>query len=165
MVINKDTPTDAVLPFIKKEQFEKLVEECDEVPLDKSIFAMTCGEFIETLEDKFIEDMFREPNLFTMVGKYKTYKREMEQLDKYLKLNEFKLDPEEERAQVGIVFPTFAENILLTVTEYFHLKSFEEAENIPFSNYLLITKSKNAEAKYSRTYHKLIEAKSKMKKK
>lgn len=165
MVITENTLTATVLPFLTKEQFEKLVEQCDEVQLDKSIFAMTCGEFIESLDDEFIENIFHKTYLFEAIGQYKTYKREMEQLDKFLKLNEFKLTPEEEKAQVGIIFPTFPERILMTVTEYFHLKSFDEAENVPFSNYLMIIKAKNADSKYERNYQRIMEAKAKTKRK
>lgn len=165
MVINATTLTSTVLPYITKEQFEYLVEQCEEVPLEKSIFSMTCGEFIESLEDEFMENIFKDQYLCNVIGRYKTYKREMDQLDKYLKLNEFKLTPEEEKAQVGITFPTFPERILMTVTEYFHLKSFDEAENVPFSNYLMIVKAKNADSKYERNFNKIMEAKAKMKKK
>lgn len=165
MVISENTLTNTVLPYITKEQFEYLVEQCDEVPLEKSIFSMTCGEFIESLEDEFMENIFKGQYLCNVIGRYKTYKREMDQLDKYLKLNEFKLTPEEEKAQVGITFPTFPERILMTVTEYFHLKSFDEAENVPFSNYLMIVKAKNADSKYERNFNKIMEAKAKMKKK
>lgn len=163
MVINEKTFTISVMPYITKEQFDKLVEQCDEVPLDKSLFDMSCGEFIQSMEEEFILNIFNEEYLFDAIGKYKTYKSEMDQIDQYLRLNEFKLSAEEERAQLGINFPSFPERILLTVTEFFHLHSFKEAEKIPFSNYLIVINSKNADTKYERQYHKIMEQKNKMK--
>lgn len=165
MVINEETPTISVLPYITKEQFEKLVEECDEVPLDKPLLDMTCGEFIQSMEEEYIDNIFKEPFLFNAIGKYKSYKAQMEQIDTYLKLNEFKLSSEEERAQIGINFPSFPERILMTVTEFFHLHSFKEAEKIPFTNYLVVANSKNADAKFERQYQKIIDQKNKMKRK
>lgn len=164
MVITENTHTMAVLPFMTKDDFDRLVDECDEVPLDKSVFDMTCGEFIETLDDGYAAKFLEEEYILAAAGKIKRYKREMEMLDRYLRLNDFKPSPEEERAKAGITFPTFAESILMTVTEYFHLKSFEEAESIPFSNYLLINKSQNATAKYDRNYRKITEEKARRKK-
>ena len=80
MVINEETPTISVLPYITKEQFEKLVEECDEVPLDKPLLDMTCGEFIQSMEEEYIDNIFKEPFLFNAIGKYKSYKTQREQI-------------------------------------------------------------------------------------
>ena len=165
MVIDEKTLTMTVLPYMSKEQFDELVEKCEEVPLDKPLLEMTCGEFIQSMEDDFLNEIFKEPYLYDAVGKYKSYKAQMEQIDTYLKLNEFKLSSEEERAQIGINFPSFPERILMTVTEFFHLHSFKEAEKIPFTNYLVITNSKNADAKFERQYGKIMEQKNKMKRK
>lgn len=165
MVIDEKTLTMTVLPYMSKEQFNELVEKCDEVPLDKPLLDMTCGEFIQSMEDDFLNEIFKEPYLYDAIGKYKRYKAEMEQIDQYLKLNEFKLSSEEERAQMGINFPSFPERILLTVTEFFHLHSFKEAEKIPFTNYLVVVNSKNADAKFERQYQKIIDQKNKMKRK
>lgn len=165
MVINEETPTISVLPYITKEQFDELVDKCSEVPLDKPLLDMTCGEFIQSMEEDYIENIFKEPFLFNAIGKYKSYKAQMEQIDTYLKLNEFKLSSEEERAQIGINFPSFPERILMTVTEFFNLHSLKEAEKIPFTNYLVVVNSKNADAKFERQYQKIIDQKNKMKRK
>lgn len=165
MVLNEQTPTISVLPYVTKEQFDELVDKCSEVPLDKPLLDMTCGEFIQAMEDDYINGIFKEPFLFQAIGKYKSYKAQMEQIDTYLKLNEFKLSSEEERAQMGINFPSFPERILMTVTEFFHLHSFKEAEKIPLTNYLVVVNSKNADAKFERQYQKIIDQKNKMKKK
>lgn len=165
MVIDEKTLTMTVLPYMSKEQFDELVEKCEEVPLDKPLLEMTCGEFIQSMEDDFLNEIFNETYLYDAVGKYKSYKAQMEQIDTYLKLNEFKLSSEEERAQIGINFPSFPERILMTVTEFFHLHSFKEAEKIPFTNYLVITNSKNADAKFERQYQRLMDQKNKMKRK
>lgn len=165
MNITKRTLTSTVLPFLTKDEFENILEKCEEVPLDKSLFHMTCGEFIKSLDDSFVEDIFKERYILDVFGKLKTYKREMDQIERYLKKNEFKPTADEERATQGIHFPSFPERILMTVTEYFHLKSFEEAENIPFSNYMIIINAKNADSKYERQYNRIMENKAKMKNK
>lgn len=165
MVIDEKTLTMTVLPYMSKEQFDELVEKCEEVPLDKPLLEMTCGEFIQSMEDDFLNEIFNETYLYDAVGKYKSYKAQMEQIDTYLKLNEFKLSSEEERAQIGINFPSFPERILMTVTEFFHLHSFKEAEKIPFTNYLVVVNSKNVDAKFERQYQKIIDQKNKMKRK
>lgn len=165
MEITKDTLTQTALPYLTEKDFDALMEKCQEVQLEKPLLKMTCGEFIQTLEEDYPLVFFKERYLFNAIGKLKEYKREMEQIEKYLKLNEFKTSADEERAQIGVHFPSFQERILLTVTEYFHLHSFDEAENVPFSHYLIIMNAKNADSKFERNYNQIIENKAKMNKK
>lgn len=165
MVINNKTLTQTVLPFLDEKAFDELMAKCDEVPLEKSLLDMTCGEFILTLDENYPLTFFKETYLMDCIGKLKSYKSQMEQIEQYMKLNEFKTSSEEERAKIGIHFPSFAERILLTVTEFFHLHSFDEAEKIPFSNYLVVMNAKNADSKYERNYNQIIENKAKMNKK
>lgn len=165
MVINSKTLTRTVLPFMDEATFDELVEKCPEVQLEKPLLEMTCGEFIQTLDENYPLNFFKETYIMDAIGKLKSYRSQMEQIERYMKLNEFKTSSEEERAQIGVHFPSFAERILLTVTEFFHLHSFDEAENVPFSNYLVVMNAKNADAKYERNYNQIIENKHKTKNK
>ena len=151
MVITTSTPTVLVLPILTYDVLEKLMETTPLMEMEKPIWKMTCGEFIECLDEEAI-------------GHLKCFKRDMESLQRYLNLNEIKETSEENQAKQGVVFPTFQETILITVAEFFHLRNFEEAEDIPFSNFLLINKYKTANAKFERNLNKIITSKSKMKK-
>lgn len=162
MLINKDTDTLSAMNVLTIDDFNQLLEECEAVELDKPIVNMTCGEFIETLDDDYIETFFKEEKLFIAIGKLKQFRNEMEQINRFLKLNDFEPTMDEKQAQNGVHFPTLGEKILLTVTEYFHLHSFEEAEKIPFSNYLIIHKANTADAKFERNLNKIYDMKRKM---
>lgn len=165
MEITADTPTIQVLPLLTEGYLETLMEKLPARPMKKPIWDMTCGEFIRTLDDDYVHTFFQEDTIGLAIGRLKTYKEDMEKLDKYLKLNEVPETNEEKQAKRGIVFPSFGENILLTVAEFFSLKSLEEAENVPFADYLIVQKHKSANAKFERNLHKVFEAKSKTKSK
>lgn len=163
MDITRDTLTAAVLPTLKQADFEALLEKIDPIPLKQSLFAMTCGEYIAACRDGWVEsNILTEEYLVVAIGRLKQFKKEQEQIAKYLKLNEITETSEEKQAKAGIVFPTFEESIILTVAEYFHLKNFDEAEEVPFSNFLLIHKKQTAESKFERNLHRVYDSKAKM---
>lgn len=165
MEITADTPTVQVLPILTDEYIQVLMEKLPARPMKKPIWQMTVGEFLQTLDEDYYQTFFQEETIGAAIGRLKTYKEDMEKLDKYLKLNEVPETNEEKQAKRGIVFPSFGENILLTVAEFFSLKSLEEAENVPFADYLIVQKHKSANAKFERNLHKVFEAKSKTKSK
>lgn len=165
MQVTLDTPTVAVLPLLTKEYMDILMEKIPPRAMQKPIWDMTCGEFIECLDEDYTKCFFEEETIGAAIGHLKTFQTDMENLNKYLKLNEQKETSEEIAAKRNVVFPTFAESILITVAEFFHLKSFEEAENVPFSNYLLIFKNNSAKAKYEAQLNQIYMNKNKTKKK
>lgn len=164
MVITTSTPTVLVLPILTDDVLEKLMETTPLMEMEKPIWKMTCGEFIECLDEDYSLAFLKEETIGEAIGHLKCFKRDMESLQRYLNLNEIKETSEENQAKQGVVFPTFQETILITVAEFFHLRNFEEAEDIPFSNFLLINKYKTANAKFERNLNKIITSKSKMKK-
>lgn len=165
MEITADTPTIQVLPLLTDEYLKVLMEKLPARAMKKPIWQMTVGEFLQTLDEDYYQTFFQEETIGAAIGHLKTYKEDMEKLDKYLKLNEVPETNEEKQAKRGIVFPTFGENILLTVAEFFHCKSLDEAEEVPFSNYLIVQKHKSAQAKFERNLHQLYQQKSKVKSK
>lgn len=165
MQITKDTLTINVLPYITEEDFQKLYDKVDPIPLKKPVTSMTVGEFIlaSTDENWIKGNILSEEYLLIAIGRLKQFKNEMENIDKYLNLNEIKETSEEKQAKVGVVFPTMAEGMLLETAEFFHLHSLDEAENVPLSSYLILHKKKTAEALFERNLHRQYEAKSKRK--
>lgn len=163
MEITADTPTIQVLPLLNDEYLEELMEKLPARAMRKSIFEMTCGEFIQTLDDDYWRTFFQEETIGAAIGHLKTWKEDMRNLDKYLKMNEITETQDEKSAKRGVVFPTFAEEILLTVAEFFHCRTLDEAEEVPFSNYLIVQKQKSAQAKFERNLQKVFDAKSKAK--
>lgn len=161
MEITADTPTRQVLPLLNEEYLKILMEKLPARAMKKSIFEMSCGEFIQTLDDDYWLTFFEEDTIGQAIGHLKTWKEDMAKLDKYLKINDIPESAEEKQAKRNVVFPTFGENILLTVAEFFHCKSLDEAEEVPFSNYLIVQKHKSAQAKFEHQLHKLYQQKSK----
>ena len=163
MEITADTPTIQVLPLLTDEYLETLIDKLPARAMKTPIWNMTCGEFIRTLDDDWFKTFFKEETIGAAIGHLKTYREDMKNLDTYLKLNEITETSEEKQAKRGVVFPTFAEDILLTVAEFFSLKSLEEAESVPFADYLIIQKRNSANAKFERNLQKQFEMKSKAK--
>lgn len=163
MLITTKTKTQSVLPLLTIERFEQLLDAVEPQPLPKDLTDMTVGEFLDCLEDGYAERFLKEKYVYMAFGHLKEFKKQMEGIAKFLKMNDIKASAEQERAALGIEFPDFAEQVLLTVTEYFGLQSFDEAEQVKMSNYMLIVKKQSSEAKFKHQYDKIIEQKMKQK--
>lgn len=169
MQITKRTRLKELLPLlVVKERVTEILDNIDEYPLKKDIISMTVGEFIEivTDEDKFIAGLLSpKERAYKALGRLKNYQRQMKQLMSWIKKFEIKQTPDEKAATLGIEFPDFCSRILITVTDFFHLKSFTEAEKVPLADYLLVLQEQSTSIQYQRAYNKLMEIKQKSKKK
>lgn len=165
MEITKKTKVKEVLPLLFNEgMMDKILEDVKEYPLEKPILSMTIGEFIEIVlnEQSFVKKIMK-PNerAYIAFGRLKSFKKEMEQLMKYIQKFQIKQSSEEKQAAINIDFPDFLSKILLTTTQFFRLHSFKEAESIPLADYILILKDQVSSIQYQRNYSKIMEQKSK----
>lgn len=163
MLITKKTKTEDVLPFMTEENFKKLLDAVDEYPLDKPLIEMTIGEFIETLEDGYAMRFMEEKYVYKSFGKLKSFKNQMEGINKFFEMNEVEPSADHKNASIGVNFLTFEENMLYKTAEFFHLKSFDEAENVKLSNYMLIHKKESSEAKFQHNWNRIMDMKNKTK--
>lgn len=168
MDITRETTIGEAAPFLKGEHLQQLLDDPRVTSImGVSVFDMTVGEFLEAMEDDYAyKKFFYDPdaNLIEAVGKLKNFRKQMEDVQKLLKMNEPKLSSEETQAQAGVVFPSFEESMLCDCIEWFHLRSMDEAEALPFSDYLVMQRRKNAEALYNRNLNKVYAAKAQRKK-
>lgn len=169
MIITKRTRLRSVLPLlIDKQRVESVLDDVEEFPLKKDVLSMTVGEFSEIVldEDKFVASILNpRERAYKALGRLKNYKRQMKQLMEWMKKFQIKQSADEKQAAIGIDFPDMCSRMLLTVTSYFGLKSFKEAESVPLADYLLILQDQSTSIIYQRNYSKLIEMKNKTKKK
>lgn len=162
MLITRRTRTRDVLPFVTdKETMDRIIGAVDEVPLDKPLIEMTIAEFAETTDEDYVLRFLNEKYAWKAFGKLKSLKKQTEEITKFLQMNEVKPNKDQESAAIGVVFPDMVEQMLIRVTEFFHLKSFDEAEQVKLSNYMLINKKDSSEAKFRSNYEKIIEMKNK----
>jgi len=169
MQITKRTRLKELLPLLAdKERIDSVLEQIEEYPLKKDVISMTVGEFSEIVleEEKFVSGLMR-PNerAYKALGRLKNYKRQMKQLLDWIKKFQVKQTQDEKAAAQGIQFPDMCSRMLIVVTEFFHLKSFKEAEDVPLADYLLILQEQSTSIQYQRAYNKLIEMKNKSKQK
>lgn len=164
--LNNKSKTRKVLPLLSKENIDTIMEQIPEVELNKNVFDMTIGEFISIMNNElsYIEDiLIHEKYLFTALGKLKMYKRQMNELGNFFKMYEMKQSKEEKQAAVGVVFPDFDDKMLLSVTKFFNLHSFEEAKKVKLGDYLVIFQDESANALYQRNYNNIINQQMKQK--
>lgn len=152
MDITRDTLTLAVLPYITEEDFQKLYDATDPIPLVTPVTSMTLGDFIRaTTDDNWVKaNILSEEYLIVAIGRLKQFRNEVENIDKFMKLNECTESTEESQARKGVYFCSAAEEMLLDAVTFFHLHSMDEAEKVPLSDYLVYYKHKTAEAKFQR---------------
>lgn len=164
MKITRRTKVKEVLPLLNEEKMKYLLENIPEYPLNKPILAMTIGEFSEILLDEqtYIQTfMSPKEHAYKAFGRLRTFKREMEEVQKWIQKFEIKPSADEKQAAIGIDFPNFITKILITVVQFFGLHSFKEAEAIPLADYLVILQEQSSQIKYQRQYSKIIEMKNK----
>lgn len=158
-----------LLNIVTDEEFESIMTITDIKPVelgDDSLFHISVGEFLtEVLEnaDKYITErvLCVDDNIpaAKAIGRLKTFQSEFSAISKVIDNCRPVTSDIERAAASGIVFPSFPEQVLLSVVEYFHLRSIAEAENLPFADYLLVLRSQSAEAKFNRRYQQLISKK------
>lgn len=168
MLITTKTKTKNVLPLLStKELVEEFIEKVEPYPLDKDILSMTIAEFSNIIleEDAYIQSLLSEKLAFKAFGKVKSYRQQMKQLADWMKKLEIKQSEDEKRAAIGVNFPDMIQRMLITVTKFFGLKSFDEAENVKLADYLLIAMSESADIKYQRNYQQILEMRNKVKNK
>lgn len=169
MEVTKRTRMKELFPLLTtKERMDSVLEQVEEYPLDKDILSMTVGEFINLSldEEKYIASLLRPNELaYKALGRLKNYYRQMKQLTQWIKKFDVKQTAEEKQAAISVDFPDMMSRMLLTVTQFFGLKSFKEAESVPLSDWLLILRDQSTAIQYQRNYSKLLDMKSKTKKK
>lgn len=165
--ITNETTVGEASPFLTKEHIDEMLKSDKVTPIiyGKSVIEMTVGEFLRCLDDDYVLEFFKDPEerLVIAVGRLKSFRQQIENIQKVFSMNEIKLTQEEQAAQRGVVFPSFGENMLCDCVEYFHLTSLDSAENIPLSNYLIMKRKKSAEALYERNLNKIYSEKAKAK--
>jgi len=168
MLITNKTKTRDVLAIVTtKELIDQLLEKVESYPLEKDILEMTIAEFSDVINDEeaYITKLLSEEYALKAFGRLKNYREQMRTLVDWLKKLEVSQTLDEKQAAIGVDFPSLPERMLLTVTEFFHLSSFDEGEKVKLSNYLLIAKDQAADVKYQRNYQRILENKAKLNKK
>lgn len=170
MFINLNTTgIQTLLNIATDSEFEELLEMQEIKPVDlgdDSLFHISVGEFLtEVLNDaeKYIQTrvLCVDSNIpaVNAIGRLKTFKQEFSAINTVIENSRPVSSDIEKAAASGIVFPSFPEQVLLSVVEYFHLRSIAEAEALPFADYLLVLRSQSAEAKFNRRYNQLLSQK------
>ena len=166
MLVTTKTKTKHIVPILStKELVEEFIEKVDPYPLDKDIISMTIAEFSNIIldEESYIQSLLNEKLAYVAFGKVKSYRQQMKQLADWMKKLEVKQSEDEKRAAIGVDFPDLIQRMLITVTKFFGLKSFDEAENVKLADYLLIAMSESADIKYQRNYQQILEMRNKVK--
>lgn len=153
-----------ILPLLTEKRLEYMLDKIQEFPLEKPILAMTIGEFSDIILDEqaYVMQLLNpRERAWKAFGRLKSFRRQMEEVSNFMKRYEIKQSQEEKQAAVGVEFPDFIAKILITVTQFFGLHNFQEAENIALADYLVILQDQSSAVKYQRNYSKILEQKSK----
>ena len=168
MRITRRTRTKDILPLLTKERLDDLLQQVPEVPLRKPLLSMTVGEFGDIIEDEegFLLSLAKgNRRALRFLGRLKSYRSQMDGLNRFLKRFDIEQSKEEKAAAKGVLFPNMPQRMLLTCCKFFHLKSFRKAEKCKLSEYLTIFQDEASSVVFQRKYNKIIEAKYKAKNK
>ena len=137
MKITKKTRTKDIEPLLNDERIRELTESVPAVPLKRPLLKMTCGEFIEALDEAYILRFLREKRALTAFGRCREYLSQLEQITAYIRRFEIEQTADEKAAAKGVSFPSLGERILV-----------ECVKRLPLTDWLLIVKSEGSAAKY-----------------
>lgn len=175
MRIDKKTLMADLLPLLNGERLDYLLERVPAYPLEKPVLEMTVGEYIEALDKEWPLRFLKERTVFKGLGQLKQYRKEMEDVAKFIEFHSVPMDAGEKAAMAGIDFPTAQESILLTCLHEFGCPCIDSvgkrarrrgvrgAADIPLAEYLLVLKEKASAAKYERARAARMTAKMKQK--
>lgn len=158
--LTKWTKTKDVIPLLDVDTINGFLEKLPEVQLKKPILDFTLKEFGELLEDEeaYIRKLFNTRRLFTALGRLKSYRRQMKEINAFLKLYEMPQTKEERAAAQGIIFPDMVTKMVLSVIKFFGYKSIWRAERVKLRTYLMIFQEEASGMMYQRKYNDIINA-------
>ena len=167
MKITHKTKTVDILPLLDDNNIKDFLSQIPSYPLEKSIMSMTIKQFSDILTDEetFIKKLLNQKRALVAFGMLNEYKKQIEDIAKFMKLYDYKRSQDEEQATKGIVFPDFSIRMLADCVKFFHLKSFDEAENCKVSDWLTIFQIEAANTLLQHNYNKIVEDKQKRKQK
>lgn len=163
MRITRRTRTRDILPLLNGERLEELLKSVPRVQFSKKrVVEMSIAEFAEVSDEGYVLKIIAgEKRALQMLGKVKDYREQMSELGKFIEKHRVEQGKDEKLAAQGVDFPGTIARMLMSVTQFFHLHSFDEAEKISVSAYLMIMQSEAADAQYQRNYNRIINQKSK----
>lgn len=169
MRIDSKTKTKDVLPLLSEAVFAELLEKVPPMPLERSVYEMTLGEFIDAIGDDYAMRFLKEKNALRAFGMVRQFRDEMGQVCGLISKMSVDTDDDERMAMRGIDFPSPKERMLLDARDWFGLHRLEGdgivmgATDIPLSEYLIMLKDKSSTAKFERARQRQTERKLKEK--
>ena len=161
MLITEKTRTKKVLPLLNEDNIDSFIDSFPEVEFN--FFSMTIEEFAELVEDeqKWVYSNIIEKNKKAVdcFGKIKHIKKCIDNLNRFLQMNSVPRTEDEKRAANNVTGPTFVESILITLVEFFHLQSFDEAGKKTLADFMLVYKKLSSDAKINYNYSRIIQSK------
>ena len=179
MKITKKTRVKDILPLltIRPERLNDILSGMPEYPVYRwkrtgwkiyrepwSILDISVGEFLDFSKDhetmlwKMLSPWKRA---WKALGKVKYLLNQLKRIEKLFDQFSIPQSKLEKEAANGVNFPSTGPRMLLTLVQFFHLHSFEEAEKLPVSAFFTILWDQYSSATYQRNYQKISERESK----
>ena len=165
--ITSKTKTREIIPFLTNINIEELVKQVDVVALETPVVDMTIEEFEVILSDpnEYIKKLaFNNKKALIFLGRVKDLLNSLEGFGKFLKRYEVKQTSEEKQAMNNVPFPSFGNAMLVTLIEFYHLNSVEQASKMKVKEWMLCFEYQASNAMFNRRYSEIMTKKSKMKK-
>lgn len=157
MIVTKKTKYAKMAPFEKcltMEAVAGLKREAERAYV--SMYELTFVQFLKACNGDFVTILgdMRKPTVLQVYWRkrFEDFKKEFGEM---LKNTNVPPTADQQRASEGLPKPTFAENILVFVRQYFGLHSFQEAEQITLGNILIARRDAYNTAMFDRKLERI----------
>lgn len=167
ILIDKRTRTRKILPLLTISNIGDVIKNVPAIPMRKPLTDWTIEEFDEALtspETVLFKMALQNRRALVFLGRVKDFYDSLEGFQKFTQQFEIKQSAEEKQAANGVPFPSFGNSMLITLIEFYHLHSVEEASKMRLKEYMLAFQHNAANAMFNKRYSDITMKKAKARK-
>lgn len=167
ILITKRTRTRKILPLLTISNITEVIKSVPAIPMEKPLTDWTIEELDEALTspESFIFKMaLHNRKALVFLGRCRDFMESLEGFQQFVKSFEIKQSAEEKQAANGVPFPSFGNSMLITLVEFYHLHSVEEASKKLVKEWMLVFQHNAANAMFNKRYSDITMKKTKAKK-
>lgn len=169
MKITRTTKTKSILPLLNPERVEYIVQNIPPYPLDRQVLNMSLGEFLEVCQPEYMERLLAEPLAYKAFGRVAQLRKELQQVQNFLKKFDMPMSADEKAASSGIEWVDASVRMCIDAIKWGIVNPtagedmLEAAERVKLTTWLAAMQDNACKAMFERNMAKIREKQMKVK--